>query len=69
MLNTCREDIHRFLSRRAFEDTPSIVSSLSQQLPGTSNPQIPTITNKVPASSVAPPDIDGVSVASGLPKA
>lgn len=68
MLNTCREDIRRFLSHTPFEDTSNAVSSPPQTLPCTSNPGIPTIAKEALAGSVAPPDIGGESVPSGLPE-
>ena len=68
MLNACREDIRRFLKHTPFEDTSSVVSSLPQPLLCTSNPGFPTIAKEVLAGSVAPPDIGGESVLSGLPE-
>ena len=49
-------------------DTSSVVSSPPQPLPCTSNPGIPAIAKEVLAGSVAPPDIGGESVPSGLPE-
>ena len=66
MLNACKEDIRRFLSHTSFEGTSSVVSSLPQPLPRTSNPEIPTIGKEGLAGSVVPPDIGGESVPSGL---
>ena len=68
MLNACREDIRRFLSHIPFEDTSSVASSPPQPLPCTSNPGIPTIAKEVLVGSVAPLDIGGESVPSGLPE-
>ena len=51
-----------------FEDTSSVVSSPPQPLLRTSNPGFPTIAKEVLSGSVAPPDIGGESVPSGLPE-
>ena len=68
MLNACRKEIRRFLSLTAFGDTSSVVSAPPQPLPCASNPGIPTIAKEVLAGSVAPPDISGENVPSGLPE-
>ena len=63
MLKACRADICRLLSPTAFDDIPSVASSLLQPLPGYQ--QQP---NEALAGSVAPSDIGGESVLSGLPE-
>ena len=69
MLNACREDVCRFLSPTAFEDSSSVASSLPQPFPDTNgNPQILTvIANKVLAGPAVPSDIGDESIPSGLP--
>ena len=68
MLNVRREDVCRFLSPTAFEDSSSVASSPPQLFPDTnSTPQILTIPKEALASFAVPSDIGGESVLSGLP--
>ena len=65
MLNAYREDVCRFLSPTAFEDSSSVASSLPQPFPDTNG--IPQILNKVLAGPAVPSDIGDESIPSGLP--